>query len=426
MMNDWDFSWTSHRTPGGASVLARHVPNDVVTIDVWVATGSAREDETNNGISHFLEHMLFKGTSRFGVGELDRHIMQLGGVWNAATSMDFTHYYVTVAAPYFEQALDAIADMIQHAAIDPVEFEKERSVILEELRRKQDDPWGWLFDELYRVCYATSPYRRTVLGTFESISRLSREAMWEYYRRTYTADSVSVLVAGDVNPDRAIELATKYFSDLGPAENPWPAPDPTTHYERGVRQVVARDVNETYLALAYPAPGMDNLRDVVAMDVLSTVVGSGRSSRLHQRLREQLQLVEDIGAGYPTHRFPALFYIYACLQAPHLEAAIEEAERVVRAVVHEAPSDSELAKAKRRLRHDLYFGTETNSGQTGLMGYYLTLTGSLDVAERYLWQLEQTSVEDLVGVAQRYLSQHEPVVLAAVPAGARASQGVSA
>src|SRR4051794_22930631 len=120
------------------TVVAKRVPNKVVTLDAWVNTGSANETPEENGISHFLEHMMFKGTPLFGPGEMDRVIMSVGGVWNAATSKDFTHYYVTVASPFFKTALECISDMLQHALIDAGEFDREKQVILEEYRRKQD------------------------------------------------------------------------------------------------------------------------------------------------------------------------------------------------------------------------------------------------------------------------------------------------
>ncbi len=409
-------SWLIERTNEGATFAARSVPNKVVTIDVWIATGSAREDDATNGISHFLEHMLFKGTARFGVGDLDRHIMQLGGVWNAGTSMDFTHYYVTVAAPYFEEALEAIADMIQHATIDPEEFNKEKLVILEEYRRKQDDPWGWLFDEIYTLSFAKSPYARTVLGTFDSISGLTREMMVDYYRRTYTAEATNVIIAGDIDPARAIERARAYFTDLAPATNPWPWPDPATELRRGTRKVVERDVHETYLAMTWPSPGITAEKEVVALDVLTTILGSGRSSRLHQRLCEAKRLVNEVGLSFSTHKYPGLVLAYATLEARHLLAAMDEARQIVSGVVEELPTAAELEKAKRILKNEFCFATETTSGQSGVMGYYLTLTGSPDFALRYQSLVDATTLDDLLEVAHRYLVPHEPAILAAVPA----------
>jgi predicted Zn-dependent peptidase len=171
------------RLENGLTVIFKQVPNKVVTLDVWVNTGSANEDDKLNGISHFLEHMMFKGTPKYGPGQLDKVIMSVGGVWNAGTSKDFTHYYVTVASPYFDRALDCISDMMQNALVDAAEFDKEKQVILEEYRRKQDSPYGVLFDELYETCFLSGPYKRSVLGSFESISALDRKDMYDYYER---------------------------------------------------------------------------------------------------------------------------------------------------------------------------------------------------------------------------------------------------
>ncbi|MGB9691972.1 MAG: M16 family metallopeptidase [Candidatus Sumerlaeaceae bacterium] len=415
MMISTGQGWIVEKASTGLTIAARHMPNQVVTIDTWIATGSAREDDSTNGISHFLEHMLFKGTPRFGVGELDRHIMELGGVWNAGTSMDFTHYYVTVAAPYFHDALDAIADMIQHASIDPGEFEKERQVILEEYRRKQDDPWGWLFDELYRLTYEKGPYRRPVIGTFETISGLTREQMVDYYRRTYTADATTILVVGDVDPENAVAEVMRFFSDMAPTNNPWPVAQSEVAFNRGTRLVVPRDVHETYLALSFPGPGIEAEREIVALDLLTTILGSGRSCRLMQRLREDLGLVEDVGMTFSTHKAPGMTYGYAVLDAKVLDAALEEFVLIVQSLPQMTPSEAELAKAKRILRNDFYYATETTSGQSGVMGYYMTLTGSDQLYHRYLGLVESTNIQDLLCVAEKYLQEHDPVVLAAVP-----------
>jgi predicted Zn-dependent peptidase len=401
--------------PTGLSIVARHVPNRVVTIDVWINTGSAREDDSTNGVSHFLEHMLFKGSRRYGVGELDRAIMDLGGVWNAGTSMDFTHYYVTVGAPFFHQALDVIADMIQHPTLDPVEFEKERSVILEEYLRKQDDPWGWLYDEIYGYAYLSGPYRRTVLGTYESISQLTHDVLVDYYRRTYIAENTNIVVVGDIDPPEVIAAVAQAFSELPAGSSGWPFPHAEISYNSGFRAIVPRDVHKVYLALAYPAPGLDDVDNLVAMDLVSTILGSGRSSRLNQRLHETLKIVDEIGASFHSHRFPSLFSVSACLTPKTLEAAIEESHKCVCSIVGEAPSQAELDKARRILRNTIYFTMETTSGQSDLIGYFLTLMRKPDFYRQYLDLVAEIPVEKVVACAEKYLVSFNPVVIAEVP-----------
>jgi len=398
------------RLDNGLTVVTKYMPNRVVTVDVWVKAGSAYEDDATNGVSHFLEHMLFKGTERYGVGELDKLITSVGGVWNAATSMDFTHYHVTVGVTFFEVALDAIAEMIQRPALDPKEFEKEREVILEEFRRKQDDPWGFLFDELYGAVYAAGPYRRTVLGTFESISSLKHSQLVEYYRRMYAPSNMSVLVVGDVDPDAAYLAVERSFEQFqSPFEQP-AIPEPETRYNCGHRVTYAKDVNEVYLAMVWPAPSLEQRRDVLAMDIAATILGEGRSSRLYQKLKHELQLVDTIWAGFPTHRFESVFYVGATCDESRAERAVEQTVSVIRGLSVSPPTNEELEKAKRVLRNEFCFATETTSGQSSMLGYYLTLTGGLEFYETYLAQLMGITSVDVHKCVRDYLLSKETVV----------------
>ncbi|MCX7717444.1 MAG: insulinase family protein [Candidatus Sumerlaeaceae bacterium] len=384
------------RLPNGLTVIARRVPNRVVTVDVWVGTGSANEDERLNGVTHFLEHMLFKGTPRFGPGELDRTIMEIGGVWNAGTSKDFTHYYVTVASPFFHRALDAVSDMIQHAVVDPVEFERERPVILEEIRRKQDSPGGVLVDTLYAVSFRKGPYKRSVLGTHESVSALSRDEMYAYYKSHYTADNMVVLVVGDMDPEAAVASIAESFGGLPPA------PAGLSRLNNGLCEraagescVIKLAVGETYAALGFPAPAVDQADAVLALDLAATILADGRSSRLYRVLKEDLRLVSAVWAGSPTHRHESLFYVLMTLERAKWAEARRAALEVVRDLAARPPSEAEMAKARRIIRNGLFFSTETNTGQSATIGYYHTLTGSMEFYDTYLERLGHVTAEDV-------------------------------
>lgn len=387
------------------TVVVQPVRNKIATIDVWIGAGSANEDSANNGVSHFLEHMLFKGTPKYGLGELDKTIMSIGGIWNAGTSKDFTHYYVTVAAPFFETALDAISDMIQHPLLDPEEFKKEQLVILEEYRRKQDNPYGVLYDELYGTSFARGPYRSTVLGSFESISGLSRETMAAYFRHYYSPSSIAVIAVGDLDTDTDLRKIESAFSHFGTAAEGPPAavtPPEPTEYTAGLSRTIAMDVQETYLAMAWPAPAMKHTAEVLALDVLSTVLGEGRSSRLYRILKEEKRLVNVISAGFPTHRYESLFYVMATLDRDKTEAASGEIRQVLHDLCDRPPTTEEMNKAKRIIRNQFYFSTETNSGQSSTIGYYYTLTGSTEFLETYIENLDKVTAEELQSVARKY------------------------
>ncbi len=405
------------RLASGLTVAIKRVPNRVVTLDAWVNTGSAAEDEPLNGVSHFLEHMMFKGTPRYGVGELDKAITQVGGVWNAGTSKDFTHYYVTVAAPFFATALDAISDMLQHALIDPGEFDKEKHVILEEYRRKQDNPWGMLFDELYEAVYESGPYRQTVLGSFASISGLGRDAMADYYTRTYTPDNMIVCVVGDVEPADALKRVEAAFAGFSRPRRPLDGGPGPTRFAGPSRKVLARDVHETYVSMALPGPAITQHADVAALDLASTMLGDGRSSRLYRVLKEDRRIASSVTGGFPTHRHESLFYVGATLDRPNLDAVVDGAMEVLRSLATRPPSAGEIAKARRIITRDICYSTETNTGQSGLVGYYHTLTGGMEYYEGYLDMVNAVTADDIAAVAGRFFAA-DPVVVALEPPAA--------
>ncbi|MBX7247185.1 MAG: insulinase family protein [Candidatus Sumerlaeaceae bacterium] len=394
----------------GLTVLVRPVKNKVVTIDAWVNTGSANETETNNGISHFLEHMMFKGTPRYGVGELDKAIMGVGGVWNAGTSKDFTHYYVTVASPFFAKALDAMADMLQNASIDAGEFQKERSVILEEINRKEDSPVGVLYDEMYAGSYAAGPYKLTVLGTTESVTALTRDAMYDYYQRYYTPDNMVLLIVGDIEPTKVLQEVRQAFSGFQRRLRPLESVPGAPSYANPGSVALAKDVNETYLGLTYPAPSIDKVTEVLALDLASTILEDGRSSRLYRRLKEEKRLVSHISAGYPTSRHEGLYYVLATLEQRNIDTALEEIRAVFGELAATPPTDVEMAKARRILRNTFQYGMETNTGQTGTYGYYFTLTGSTDFVDTYLDRLAHITASDVAAVVGKYLLGQPNVV----------------
>ena len=345
-------------------------------------------------------------------------------MWNAGTSKDYTHYYVTVAAPFFATALDAISDMLMNASIDAAEFDKEKPVILEEYRRKQDNPWGVLYDELYETALARSPYRQTVLGSFESISGLRRDAMADYHRRYYTPDNMVLAVVGDIDPDDALRRVAEAFGGFDRRCNPLSVGESATEFAPGASRTAAMDVNETYMAIALPAPPLAECADVLALDIASTILGEGRSSRLYRTLKEERRVVNAINAGFPTHRHPGIFYVGASLDREKSAAARDGMLEVLRGLASSPPSPAELAKAKRILRNDMRYGTETNTGQSGTIGYYHTLTGSGDFLEHYISRLEAVTVEEVAGVVTKYLSG-EPATVMVEPshcAGAEAAQ----
>lgn len=382
----------------------------IVALDVWVATGAINEDEENNGVSHFFEHMLFKGTERRGVGEFDREIESLGGRNNAGTAYDFTHYYVVVSSKFFDEALDALSDVIMNSVFDADEIEKERLVVLEEKRRSLDAPMTVVFQTIYELSFPGHPYRRTVLGTMESISGLERDDFLTYYGEYYVPNNIAFVVVGDVDADEVIVKARDAFQDFKPREISQRR-YPVDLAQAGVRRSVAeRDVGQAYMGIAFLAPDIMS-EDYYALDVMATILGEGRSSRLYRRIREEEQLVTSIDGFYIAQRDAGLVMILATLNPGDLQRAEEEILAVVATLREEDLPQEELDKAKTQLITEYAYDTETNLDQTALLGYYQVVAGDYNLGLVYPDEIERVTAADVRDVALSYLTDEYSIVI---------------
>jgi len=376
------------RLDNGVSVLVReHAAADVAAVQLWLRVGARDEGAEDAGLSHFIEHLLFKGTPARGPGVIDQVVSGLGGEMNAATSQDFTYYHVVLPARHLETALDVVADAAMHAAFDPAQIERERLVVLEEIRRAEDSPTASLWRVLSRHHFDGHPYGRPVLGTPESIRAAGRDRIVGYFDRHYVPANAVVVVVGNVDPDRTVERVDAIFGGWGggrgrpiPPRRPAIPPEPS-----GIRRAEERrSLQQTYLAVAWPGPVVPD-PGVYAVDLLTSILGQGRASRLHQSLRERRGLVSSIGAGYSLQREAGTISVTARTTATQRmavgEALLEEIERVRQALVDEG----ELQRALTAVEAGHAFGQETAEGVAyayGLAETVWTLSFELEYVER--------------------------------------------
>ncbi|MDD4278593.1 insulinase family protein [Candidatus Sumerlaeota bacterium] len=398
-----------HSLDNGLKTVIERTENSVVTIDCWVGTGSAEETPQEFGIAHFLEHMMFKGTERFGVNGLDAVVTGLGGEWNAGTSKDWTHYHLTVPAEHFAKAADIIADMMQNAKLDPEEFAKERSVILEEILRKNDSPTGSMFERIYDCVYDNSGYKHPTLGTQETVSAMTSDMMRDFYRRFYTPDNTLVVIAGDVDHDEALRVITDFFGGWQ-GKRPSRNADNTRFATEDAETEIRMDVTENYQALAWPAPSVHEQKKVLALDIASDILSGGRGARLDQRLKEELGLVGNVSCGSATHYEPSFFYLYT-VHEPHNENAAKlEALKMLNEFADNGPTPEELKRSRRKLRNDLYFSMEETEDITSTLGYWYTLTGSTDIVEHYEALINELNADDIKNVIAEILEHQYTTV----------------
>lgn len=382
-------------------IIKENGASPIVAVDVWVAAGSINEREENNGISHFFEHMLFKGTEKRGVGEIDRAVDALGARNNAATGKDFTHYYIIAPSDSFEEALAIQADAIMNSAFDPGEIEKERLVILEEKRRSLDNPRSLLFDALYELSYTEHPYNRPILGTMESITRIARNDFLEYHKDYYAPGNMAVVIVGDVEPREALEKVKALFGFDGPVT-------PQAAHEIAApgginRRVIQKNVNQAYVGVAFHGPSIAE-EDSYVMDVIAAILGEGRSSRLHRELKEEKQLVNSVEAFFYSQRDDGLFFVTAAMREENLDTVEEEVVEALRKLKTRPPSEAELEKAKTQLTTQYSFNTETNIQQAQNLGYYYAVAGDYSLALSYPDKIRKVTREDVTRAAEKYFN----------------------
>lgn len=387
-----------HRLPNGLTLIVRENHEvAVATADVWVGTGSAHETPAIGGISHFLEHMMFKGTDRFGLGQIEREIEFHGGVSNAGTSYDFTHYYVTLPSAGVERAIQMLSEMVGFSSLDPAELEKERLVILEEYRRKQDNPEAMLFEDLYEQLYVAGPYHRAVIGSDATIRAITREQMADYYRRHYAPPNMTLVVTGDVRSSTVLDWAERHFGRLERPFDPLlpagPEPSRTSAAKRFHRTKPTG--GEVYLCLACAAPGLESPEDLIPLDIAETILGRGRASVLYQSVKERQRLASTITTAYWTMRYGATFMLDAtCLPEKRtaLRSALDaELEKFAAAPV----ADEQFRRATRLLASGHLFSFETTGGASSQIGYHQTLLGDTDLLDHYLERLAAVTPQDV-------------------------------
>lgn len=375
-----------------------------VAVQVWVGVGSADETHAEAGLAHVHEHMLFKGTKRRGTGEIAAEIEALGGEINAYTSFDETVYYIVSASRFFDRALDVLTDAVLHPAFDPEELAREQEVILEEIRRGDDQPGRRLSQRIFSTAFQHHPYRLPVIGTAASVRSFRRKNVLDFYRKYYTPSNMAVVIAGDVDPQRAFALVQKAFRGVRSHAVRRPR-RPVERAQKAMRGFVERgDMNDTYLSMAWHIPGVVH-EDSVALDLLSTILGGGESSRFVRELKYRKNIVSEVYAGAYTPRDPGVFMAGGNLFAGREAEAVGELIGEVVRIQKEPPARSEFERARLNIESDLVYLKETVQGLARKWGFYHMTAQDLDFEKRYLDRLANTTPDQISAAARKYLHE---------------------
>ena len=323
MPNVFAQDYTIQKLPNGQTLVIYEIHNNpIVTIDTWIKTGSINETDQNNGISHFLEHLFFKGTKTHPTGNFERILESKGAIVNAATSKDFTHYYITLPSAYFDTALELHSDMLLNPQIPRKELEQERKVVIEEIYKDLNNPSRKVYNNLNTLMYTRHPYKRQVIGSAENVGTMRREEILDYFNKFYSPSNMVTIITGDVDTAMTTEKVQNYFNQ--PYKKPVKQNFAKEHQiQTQKRHIEYTDTQSGYMMIGFR--GVDiNDRQLFALDVLAQILGGGDSSRLYKNVKEQKGLAFNISASNINFRDDGILYITANF-APYCYEKLENA-----------------------------------------------------------------------------------------------------
>ena len=390
----------------------RTVP--VVALQIWVKVGSGDEREDEAGMCHFIEHMLFKGTEKRKVREMAREVESLGGSINAYTSYDQTVYHITIASRYADTGLDMLADAIQHSTFDPLELEREKEVILEEIRRGKDNPSSRLFIQTMAALYQQHPYRRPVIGYEKIIRSVHRDQMISFFKKWYVPNHMVLIAVGDFDLHTMEGKVREAFKAFKPSLESFPSRVEEPE-KKELRSVISYgNFKETYLQMAVPIPSVKH-EDTPALDALSHILGGGEASRLVQKVKLEKGLVHSISASSFTPKDPGVFILGATLPPENLAKAVEA---ILEEIIHlgqEGITPEELNRVQVNVESSLIYDRQTVQGEARKLGYYEAVTGDVQFEKEYMRRVSFLRSEDVKKVVEKYFKPSQWAISLLVP-----------
>jgi predicted Zn-dependent peptidase len=380
------------RLPSGLTVVTERMERvETVSFGAYVATGSRHEQATENGVSHFLEHMAFKGTARRSAAQIAEEIEAVGGHINAYTAREQTAYYVKVLKEDTDLATDIIGDILSHSTFEPEELERERGVILQEIGQANDTPDDIIFDHFQEQAYPEQP----VLGSEERIRSMPRAMLTGYMRRNYASSNIVVAGAGALTHEHVLDLVNKHFADL-PGD---PVPDMSPAQYQGGEFREARDLDQVHIVLGFPSVGYGD-RDYYPTLLLSTLLGGGMSSRLFQEVREKRGLVYSIYSFSSPFLDGGLFGIYAGTGESEAEElmpiTLEELRKVQTSV-----TEAELGRARAQVKASLLMSLESTGSRCEQLARQLQVFGRVVPADETVAKINAVATDDVCRAASR-------------------------
>lgn len=413
----------------GHKIVLAHKEGELVNVSTWVKTGSINENDKNNGISHFLEHLMFKGTHKHKAGYFDKTLEAKGAIVNAATWKDYTFYYVTL--PKGENCKDLNLAIELHAdmMLDPVLPEeeigapfdinnpkvsdkRERHVVIEEIRMRKDQNWTKVYNACNFNMYKKHPYKRDVIGTPEIISQVTQDEIMQYYKTYYSPENMTTIIVGDFDKKQILEKVEKEFDFKGRKNAPKKVNEIDTPAEKTVYIENKGKINTSYLMIGWLGPKANMLKENIELDMISIILGDSTSSRMYQNLIEkQAEPIFNM-ANCEHYQFKDgnNFFVQANFKPEKQELALELVKNEIKGLLTNKITQEELLKAKKKIKSRFAYAAETVSEIGETIGYYMTVCEDLKLVENYLDDLESITTEDLENTVKKYLNLDNAVI----------------
>jgi len=385
----------TEKLDNGLTLIYKQIPNvKVVSVQTWIKTGSVNETERESGISHFLEHMVFKGTEQYKPGDIDTVVESNGGVLNAATSKDYTFYYVTSPSHKVEVAFNTISEMVFNAQFIPNEIEKEKPVVVQEIKRKYDRPTSEMWEEFSAIMFQGTPYAREVIGTEEHVNSFTREMLVDYYNRYYHPENMTLVVVGDIEYDIVKKLAKKYFNQkrdvkAGEIYNT----SGRLELKENIEKIITKDLAQEYGVISYTADGLLD-SEVYSLEVLGEILSGGEFSVLNMHMRYDKQLVNSVSGGYYGVRKRGTFVFTYNAQPGKSDEIKSEIVKTI-GNLDAILTDKAIEKAKNRLKSQSVFQREKSSSEANDIGYSYTV-GRPDYYHHFLENMSKVDKQSIL------------------------------
>ncbi|MBV9792245.1 MAG: insulinase family protein [Chloroflexi bacterium] len=396
-------SYTKIDLPNGLRIIAEEMPHThSVSMGVFTKVGSRYEPARLSGVSHFLEHMFFKGTPKRNAKQISEAIEGIGGMLNAYTSYDSTCYYAKVADIHFDRAVDTLSDMLLNSLFDPKEIEKERRVIIEEINMSLDSPGDWVHQLLDETMWGDQPLGRDIAGTAESVSGLSREDLIDYKDQHYTYPNTVVSIAGNISTDEMVDTWTKALSKYRSGQRFEPEPTHGTLPNNKLR-LLNKATEQANFCLGLPAVSYAD-PDRRPLQVLNSVLGSGMASRLFQEIREERGLAYSVYSYTAEFNDAGKWVIYGGVEIGKVQDAIAACLTELRKLREEGITEEEIQRVKEQVKGGMLIGLEDTWSVASRNGSHILRYDSVIPVEQVVAEIEAVTREDVLRVAQRLIT----------------------